>query len=924
MYNNSSTQGSFAPVSKLIKASGPVECLGITFPNDDERRKYFAEKLRGKLKDPAFRNIEGFPIGTDEDILAISDPPYYTACPNPFIEDFIRVYGKPYDEKSDHYSREPFAADISEGKNDPIYNAHSYHTKVPHKAIMRYILHYTEPGDIVFDGFCGTGMTGVAAQACANPDSDFKAMLEREMPEVKWGARKAVMGDLSPIATFIACNYNTPVNAADFEMEARRILAEVEKECGWMYETTHTDGKKGIINYTIWSDVFICSSCSMEIVYWDRAALDDDGGVEKSFSCPHCGAVCTKRNMQRVFETKFDKALEQTIKQSKQVPVLINYSVGRTRYEKKPDKADLALIKKIEDADIPHWFPSDPMMFKGKEWGDTWRAGYHFGVTHVHHFYTKRNLWVLADTLNRIFKHTGRLGSFLFIWFTSSHSRLTKLNRYMPNHNRHVGPLSGTYYISSLPTEISPFYFLAYKLDEFKQLSLTRSHNAITSTHSSTEWQTMGNCIDYIFVDPPFGANLMYSELNFLWEAWLKIITNNREEAIINTIQKKGLPEYQDLMERCFVEFCRLLKPGRWMTVEFHNSQNSVWNSIQEALQQAGLVIADVRSLDKQKGTTKQLTYLSGAVKQDLIISAYKPSTALESKFRLESGTEAGAWDFIREHLRQLPVFVGKNGQAEAIAERQAFMLYDRMVAFHVQHGVLVPLSAAEFYAGLAQKFPERDGMFFLPEQAVQYEKKRMTVKEFQQLALIVKDESSAIQWLKQSLYGKPQTFQELHPQFMQEIGGWQKFEKPLELKEMLEENFLCYDGTGDVSSQVHSYLSTNFHELRGLAKDSPLLKAKAKDRWYVADPNKSIDLEKLRERSLLKEFQDYVQSTQKRLKVFRLEAVRAGFKRAWAEADYRTIVNVAEKLPAIVLEEDQMLLMWYSNAQTRLGAKLT
>jgi hypothetical protein len=57
---------------------------------------------------------------------------------------------------------------VSEGKNDPIYNAHSYHTKVPHKAIMRYILHYTQPGDIVFDGFCGTGMTGVAAQMCGD------------------------------------------------------------------------------------------------------------------------------------------------------------------------------------------------------------------------------------------------------------------------------------------------------------------------------------------------------------------------------------------------------------------------------------------------------------------------------------------------------------------------------------------------------------------------------------------------------------------------------------------------------------------------------------------------------------------------------------------------------------------------------------
>ena len=111
------------------------------------------------------RHIEGFPVGSDEDIITLSNAPYYTACPNPFIEEFIRENGTPYDEETNDYHREPFAADVSEGKNDPIYMAHTYHTKVPYKAIMRYILHYTKPGDVVFDGFCGTGMTGVAAQS---------------------------------------------------------------------------------------------------------------------------------------------------------------------------------------------------------------------------------------------------------------------------------------------------------------------------------------------------------------------------------------------------------------------------------------------------------------------------------------------------------------------------------------------------------------------------------------------------------------------------------------------------------------------------------------------------------------------------------------------------------------------------------------
>ena len=74
-----------------------VECLGLTFESDEARRAYFLEILREKLRDPEFRKIEGFPIGDDEDILALSDPPYYIACPNPFIGDFIKYYGKPFD-----------------------------------------------------------------------------------------------------------------------------------------------------------------------------------------------------------------------------------------------------------------------------------------------------------------------------------------------------------------------------------------------------------------------------------------------------------------------------------------------------------------------------------------------------------------------------------------------------------------------------------------------------------------------------------------------------------------------------------------------------------------------------------------------------------------------------------------------------------
>jgi len=441
-----------------------------------------------------------------------------------------------------------------------------------------------------------------------------------------------------------------------------------------------------------------------------------------------------------------------------------------------------------------------------------------------------------------------------------------------------------------------------------------------TQTSSAMQSQIPGNTIDYIFTDPPFGDNLPYSELNFNEETWLGVHTNTASEAIVSETQNKDVRNYKNLIVSCFCENYRILKPGRWMTVVFHNSRNTIWNAIQEALFEAGFVVADVRTLDKKRGTTKQQVYTSGAVKQDLVISAYKPNGGLEDRFKINAGTEEGVWDFVRTHLKQLPVFVSKDGQAEIVAERQNFLLFDRMVAFHVQRGVTVPLSAAEFYAGLEQRFPPRDGMYFLPDQAAEYDKKRMTVKEVLQLQLFVSDEASAIQWLKQQLTKKPQTFQDIHPQFLKEICGWLKHEKPLELSELLEQNFLRYDGKGEVPSQIHSYLSSNFKELRNLTKDDPALKAKAKDRWYVPDPNKAGDLEKLRERTLMREFEEYWGSKQKRLKVFRLEAVRAGFKKAWQERDYTTIIAVARKIPENVLQEDPKLLMWYDQALTRSG----
>lgn len=838
------------------------------------------------------RNIEGFPNGTDEDIIALSDAPYYTACPNPFIEEFVGENGVPYDENSDDYHCEPFTSDVSEGKNDPIYMAHSYHTKVPHKAIAKYLEHYTKPHDIVFDGFCGTGMLGVAARSLGE-----RSIYSGGDPD---NSRFAIISDLAPVATFLASQYNLSIEPQAFFDEAIAIIEECEKEFSWMFQTIHQKGQEegqlsfssldkttqyGKINYTVLSDVFICPVCGEEIVFWNAAVDHEKGKVNDSFSCNRCGASLKKKDCTRAKEKIYDSALGKIVEQSKLVPVQINYSYNGKRYTKTPDQYDLELLKKIADFEIPYPYPTNALPD-----GDKTSDPRSVGVNYVHQFYTKRNLAVLSA-----FAQKAR-GKASLVLVHSVAMVNTKMYRYRwagGFAGAGGGPLSGTLYIPSLIKDIN----ICKSLSEYASKTLRAKNllnkfpqRSIISTQSATDLSNIPDrSCDYIFTDPPFGNNLMYSELSFLWEAWLRVLTNNQTEAIVNNSQNKQIVDYQELMTKAFSEFFRILKPNRWMTVEFHNSKNAVWNAIQTALQRSGFIVADVRTIDKKQVSFNQGKGASQAIKQDLVISAYKPKESFMREFLQKAGSDDTAWDFVRSHLSNLPVVVKRGGEIEIISERQAYLLWDRMVAYHIMHGIAVPLDATDFYAGLDERFLKRDNMYFLPNQVNEYDLVRATCNvENLQFSLFVSDEKSAIGWLYQQLDENsgdgPQTYQVLMPKFMQELKAVDKREKMPELSVILEENFL---------------------------KDE-------EGRWYIPDLTKSGDIAKLREKNLLKEFQEY-QATKGKLKVFRSEAIRAGFAKLWKDKDYQAIVTMAERLPEETIQEDSNLLMYYDISLSRV-----
>ena len=848
-----------------------VYCLGLEFKDNDERRQYFREELRKKL--PEIKTLSGYPIGSDDDIINLSDPPYFTACPNPWIKSFIDLWEQEKNNLEKEGKRtssfkimEPYADDISVGKNNPIYNAHSYHTKVPHPAIMELLYHYTQPGDIVYDGFAGTGMTGVAAGMCKHSNT-------RHMDNV--GERHCICSDLSPIASFIA--YNLNINTSEKLRDFSSIVDSVENEYGYMYKTRHgnTNGF-GDISYVVWSDKILCPHCQAESLFWDVFVEYGKGNIKDVSKCPHCGGEIKRSSCKKLMSSYYDNYLNETQNSVESVPVLIAYKYNGKRYTKYPDESDYKLIEEIKQLENKSWVPTNLL---GD--GDKSEDPHAKGVYHIHQFYTSRTLFIIS----KIWERCSNLN-----WFciTNSISRnLTKLNRFIVNkynpNGRINGPLSGTLYVPSEVVEQNVFELLRSKESSIENYFF---NNVIQIGDALNNTMVPNDSVDYIFTDPPFGANIMYSELNKITESWLKVLTQNTDEAIENKTQGKDSITYQKLMTSAFKDYFRILKPGKWMTVEFSNTSARIWNAIQYAISSAGFVIVNVSSFDKVHGGIKSMRYTT-SVKEDLIITCYKPDDILKGRNSAITDNQNSVWNFIEELLQHLPVHIIKENKTTAIIERSPKILYDKLISYYVQHGYAVPIDALAFQKGLKERFIERDGMYFTASQTIEYEEKKSNTQGIVQMAIFIGSEAEGIEWLKRELE-IPKTYQELQPEWMKSMTPTKKGDILPELSEILEENFI---------------------------KDED-------GKWRKPNSEKAADLEIIRCRKMMKEFNLYLEQAQKprakRIKDTRLEVLRYGFKECYKQKDFKAILLLADHIQESLLQEDEVLLQYYDIALSR------
>lgn len=775
----------------------------------------------------------------------------------------------------------PYTSGIKVGKNSVIYNAHTYHTKVPHQIIMRYILHYTQPGDIVLDSFAGTGMTGVAASTCNSPDFETKKSIEIDFSNAgykapHWGIRHTICGDLSPLCFHISTNYNSKIDTKKLTKVVDEIIEKLNERFSDFYKIKLSNGSYGHINYFVWSEIVACNNCGKELNVHDLSFNYETKTLFNTLKCPFCGTNQKRIDAESIFEYTFDEITNENHKEIKYVPCLLNYT-AQGRY----------FTRNMPIIDFPKFYGFVPNDKLGV--GDKFSDPHRVGCNNISQLYTKRTKYILGYLYKLITeKYIENKKELMFI-FTSMLPKLTKMNRYMPQHGSRalVGPMANTLYIPPQFVENNPIDQFEYQAKKVIKAFEQCNEGAAIQVCSATNSSLQNNTIDYIFTDPPFGANIMYSELNLIAESWLKVKTNNREEAISNKTQHKGIIEYQSIMSSCFKEYYRVLKPGHWMTVEFSNTSAAFWNSLQYSIQSAGFIISAVTDLNKERGGLHSMLGPT-AVKQDLAITCYKPTDQLMMKFNTSMDKSSYAMDFIEDLLVHLPVHLEKDNSTTAVIERSPKILYDRLISYYVQHGYSIPMDAQEFQKDLREHFIERDGMFFTASQALEYEEKKKETNGIVPLALFISSEAEGIEWLKRELK-TPQTYSEIQPEWMKNMIPVKKGNVLPELMTILEENFI---------------------------KDED-------GKWRNPDPEKAADLEIIRNRKMIKEFNMYLEQAQKpkakRMKNTRLEVLRYGFKECYKQKDYKSIVLVGDHIQESLLQEDEVLLQYYDIASTRV-----
>jgi DNA modification methylase/transcriptional regulator with XRE-family HTH domain/predicted RNA-binding Zn-ribbon protein involved in translation (DUF1610 family) len=512
-------------------------------------------------------------------------------------KDYLTSKPLPASTNADSVDKSMAGRLVAGSRGSPLYLAHSYHTKVPPESIRPFIEHFSKPGDVVLDPFCGSGMTGVAASMAG---------------------RRSILNDLSPAAVHLAWNHTRPLDPVELETGFATLESRVSEALGDLYSTTDEHGAPATIRWTVWSTRHECPACKAEFNLWD--VVDKESGrIGRSTQCPKCGHEGDRRRFPARDSFPVWVAFQRQ-----------NGSLG----EKPATEED---VRKALEVQVPEtlWAPANPI---GSDREMYLRCALHLqGIRNVADFYTRRNLKALAIIWREIMTVTDlRLQKALIFAFTNTAWHGTRMRRF--NARGGHRPMTGTLYVPQLSSEANVLQVMKNKISQLRsyyQAFQPRIEQppAISIGSATNLKKVKSGSVDYVFTDPPFGSNIFYADCNLVWESWLGRVTDATMEAVVNKSLSgdaggKSLSQYGDLMSQAMGEISRVLKPGGWATVVFHNTDKEVWRAISDAAAAAGLEFHEASSLDRKQQSHKGYKGRSGSedvAHYDVVMNLRKP-----------------------------------------------------------------------------------------------------------------------------------------------------------------------------------------------------------------------------------------------------------------------------------------------------------
>jgi hypothetical protein len=583
-----------------------------------------------------------------------------------------------------------------------------------------------------------------------------------------------------------------------------------------------------VTQYAIWSDIYICyctktlienteriqkssgkpitksvrrpRGCGAQFTLWDAAVDPSDGSIMEEFACPHCGQVWKKVQLKR----------------NGFVPVVTNYCYRGLKLRKKgKNKVVVEAVLRTErpttnkELDRLPAFRDIAAQFNVLREFRLWTDGPQYrrnalagrGITSVADFYTERNHAVLSSIYREIQASDPALVCPLLFSLTAIALSSCRMYKYKPD--RKGGTLMGSLYFPSLFQEMNAINAFDGKIQEV--LRLNERNQSFSSDHyppirlgSAGALKAIpDNSVDYVFTDPPFGSNIYYSEAEVLWDAWLGRRMDREKEAVAHRKAdggNKSLTDYREIMTSAFREVFRVLKPGRFATVEYNNKDGNINEAIKKAVRDSGFEIMNIVFLDKVHRTFKQLKGDSGeedTAGHDVIFNLKKPAAVgMDRDDRQEdSGNdelEEEVYEAIREHLLTLPDRIRSKPELYDDFHRTTPFLNTMLISSLIPKGVSVErISIPLINRICAKRFKRIDNQWYLKEQSVSESRSdRLFEVEAE-----VSDEASALRWLSQRLRSAPCRIVELRPH-------WMKATVKL---------------TGDLSTQLERLLRENF-----------------------------------------------------------------------------------------------------------------